>query len=185
MRRSAADDGYPGTRRTNAGDIARELNDIIAVVEMLEENGAVPRTGSINEIDKKKAQVRNFLDYAKERGTVLSSNPADVVIGYLRDLKYDVFCEVQTDIGRIDIVAVSCGIITSVEVKNQCNFDVLTRPSVSSTAWSGCCDPGEPGRFAQPRPEKTPSPLIATRTAVEYRKQRPVAVEAAFDQTPH
>ena len=55
------------------------------------------------------------------------SEAADVVIGYLRDLRYEVYCEVQTGIGRIDIVAVQGKIITSVEVKNRRSFDVFSQ----------------------------------------------------------
>lgn len=55
------------------------------------------------------------------------SEAADVVIGHLRDLKYNVYCEVQTGAGRIDIIAVQGKIITSVEVKNCRNFEVLSQ----------------------------------------------------------
>ena len=53
------------------------------------------------------------------------SEAADVVVGYLRDLKHEVYCEVETGIGRIDIIAVFGKIVTSIEVKNRCSLNVL------------------------------------------------------------
>lgn len=49
-----------------------------------------------------------------------------VVKSYLLDMHQEVYCEVETDIGRIDIVAVSpTGMITSVELKACLSMDVL------------------------------------------------------------
>ena len=53
------------------------------------------------------------------------ADAADVVIGYLRDLKFDVYCEVDSKVGRIDIVALQGSVLTAIEVKNRCNLDVL------------------------------------------------------------
>lgn len=64
-------DGYPDTDRTNAGDIAQELGDLVAVAELLEECGAVPRSHTIADIERKKNKVYAFIRYAKERGTVV------------------------------------------------------------------------------------------------------------------
>ena len=64
-------DGYPGTERTNAEDIARELCDLMAVAELLEECGAVPRNQTAVNIKKKKAKVAEFLKCATGHGTVL------------------------------------------------------------------------------------------------------------------
>lgn len=61
---------HPGTDRTNACDIAYELDDIVAVTEMLEESGTISRTESFNNIEKKKAQVQNFIEFARQRGTI-------------------------------------------------------------------------------------------------------------------
>lgn len=63
--RFGLDDGYPGSGRTNAQDIAKELNDLIAVAELLEECGALPRPHTIRDIEAKKARVIAFIDYAK------------------------------------------------------------------------------------------------------------------------
>lgn len=64
-------DGYPGTERTNAGDISRELNDIMAIAELLKECGAIPHNQTVTEIQKKKKKIAIFLKYAEELGTVL------------------------------------------------------------------------------------------------------------------
>lgn len=67
-------DGYPNTDRTNAGDIARELADLVAVAEMLEESGAVPRSHTLWDIEQKKAKVQTFLEYAKLKETLCPNN---------------------------------------------------------------------------------------------------------------
>ena len=48
--RFGLDDGYLGAASTNAQDIAREFADVLAVVEMLEEDGALERakTGGVD-----------------------------------------------------------------------------------------------------------------------------------------
>lgn len=69
-------DGYPGTTRTNALDIARELNDLFAVAEMLEEEGVIPIFGVTEDVFLKKAKVKEFMRYAEQRGT-LTPNAKD------------------------------------------------------------------------------------------------------------
>lgn len=69
--RFGLDDGYPGTDRTNRGDLANELTDLFAVLEMLEDDGILERRGSMRkEIDQKKAKVCEFMRYAEQRGTL-------------------------------------------------------------------------------------------------------------------
>jgi NTP pyrophosphatase (non-canonical NTP hydrolase) len=68
--RFGLDDGAPGSDATNAQDIAGELNDLVAVAELLEECGAIPRRHSIRDIEAKKAKVLSFLEYAERRGAV-------------------------------------------------------------------------------------------------------------------
>ncbi|HWR07434.1 hypothetical protein [Sporomusa sp.] len=58
---------------TPAQDIARECCDLIAVIELLEEVGIIEKTGTIQAIEQKKARVRHYMEYARERGT-LSDN---------------------------------------------------------------------------------------------------------------
>ena len=72
--RFGANDGYPGCQTTNAQDIEREVVDVIAVVEMLEEVGVI--TLSKNKearIIQKKLRVVEFMEYAKARGTLTAS----------------------------------------------------------------------------------------------------------------
>lgn len=68
-------DGYPGTERTNAGDISHELSDLMAIAELLTECGAIPHHQTIYqaiaEIQKKKEKIAIFLKYAEKCGTVL------------------------------------------------------------------------------------------------------------------
>ena len=63
-------DGYPGTERTNADDIARELNDLFAVAEMLEDCGALPRRAILQDIGEKRERVVKWMEYAEQRGTL-------------------------------------------------------------------------------------------------------------------
>lgn len=63
----------PGQAFTNAERIAQELNDLVAVVELLEEAGLLPRTGTMLAIEQKKLKVGQFMEYAKRCGTLSSS----------------------------------------------------------------------------------------------------------------
>lgn len=60
----------PGQPLSNAERIAQELNDLIAVVELLEEAGLVPRTGTVLAIEQKKIKVRHFMEYAEQIGAI-------------------------------------------------------------------------------------------------------------------
>ena len=69
--RFGLDDGYPGTDRTNKGDLESELTDLFAVLEMLEDDGILKCDESRRkEIDRKKAKVCEFMRYAEQRGTL-------------------------------------------------------------------------------------------------------------------
>lgn len=69
--RFGLDDGYPGTDRTNRGDLEKEITDLFAVLEMLEDEGVLQVTSSRRkEIDLKKAKVCEFMRYAERRGTL-------------------------------------------------------------------------------------------------------------------
>lgn len=67
--RFGLDDGYPGTGRTNRGDIVQEVNDLMGVLELMQENG-MELTGLFDRaaIDAKKEKVRKWMKYAEERG---------------------------------------------------------------------------------------------------------------------
>lgn len=59
-------DTNPKTGVVNRDAISIEGCDIVAVYELLEESGAVPRGHSIADIERKKAAVLNWMEYAKE-----------------------------------------------------------------------------------------------------------------------
>lgn len=69
--RFGLNDGYPGAASTNADDIARELNELFAVAEMLEECGALPKRAIHQDIDAKKERVAKWMEYAEQRGTLV------------------------------------------------------------------------------------------------------------------
>ena len=62
-------DGYPGTDRTNEGDLLNELNDLFAVVEMLRDVGIWWRIDG-DAVAAKKAKIETFMEHAKQRGTL-------------------------------------------------------------------------------------------------------------------
>lgn len=68
-------DGYPGTDRTNATDIAIECSDLITVLDMLHARGDVPIFFDSDRYEAKKAKVLKYIDYATRVGTL--SNSAD------------------------------------------------------------------------------------------------------------
>lgn len=71
--RFGLDDGSPDKTTTNAEDIVKELHDLIGVIELLDEAGAIPYVHSIDTqkaIDNKKAKVEKYLEYSKSRGTL-------------------------------------------------------------------------------------------------------------------
>lgn len=69
--RFGLDDDFKET--TPEQDIVRECLDVIAVIELLEEEGIIKKTGTIVAIEQKKAKIRHYMQYAKERGTLISS----------------------------------------------------------------------------------------------------------------
>lgn len=69
--RFGMDDGRPESQTTNAQDIARELVDVLAIVEMLEEAGVItlPKNKEAR-IIQKKIRVVDCMKYAKARGVL-------------------------------------------------------------------------------------------------------------------
>ena len=62
-------DGYPGTDRTNCGDLVDEVNDLMAMLEMLQEAGVeMPGLFDRQAIEAKKAKVERFLGHSKNMG---------------------------------------------------------------------------------------------------------------------
>lgn len=70
--RFGIEDGYPGTERTNRGDMVQEVNDLLGVLELMAEQG-IQLDGLFdrNAIEAKKAKVRKFMGYATERGCLV------------------------------------------------------------------------------------------------------------------
>lgn len=60
----------PGQPLTNAQRIAAEFHDVLAVVEMLEDVGALERPQDVHAMDRKKAKVQAFMDYAEQMGAM-------------------------------------------------------------------------------------------------------------------
>ena len=69
-------DGYPGTDRTNAQDIAREYVDQVAVVDMCRDAGILVQPGESKAMyDAKKIKVRHYMEYAKTTGALQTDTP--------------------------------------------------------------------------------------------------------------
>ena len=68
--RFGLDDCRPRSNISNLEDIAKEVNHVHAVVELLIENLGVPFTEFCKrkEIAEKKDKVKKFMEYAKKRG---------------------------------------------------------------------------------------------------------------------
>lgn len=69
--RFGLDDNFKET--TPAQDIVRECIEVIAVIKLLEEEGLIEIIGALEAIEQKKAKIRHYMQYAKERGTLISS----------------------------------------------------------------------------------------------------------------
>lgn len=69
--RFGLNDGYPGTSSTNADDIIREFNETIAVMELLVEEGVLMYRIDHDVIKRKKARVREYIEYARQRNTLV------------------------------------------------------------------------------------------------------------------
>ena len=71
--RFGLDDHAPNSSSTNAEDIAAEIIDLVAVIEMLREENIIPSicdNDSKIAIEQKKEKVKKYMNYAKERGTL-------------------------------------------------------------------------------------------------------------------
>lgn len=64
-------DSPPVGGPTNEESIVQELNDILAIIELLIDDGcSFNNVGDQTAIDTKKDKVMRFMEYAKERGTL-------------------------------------------------------------------------------------------------------------------
>ena len=72
--RFGLDEVQPGQKLTNAQMIEQELNDLIAVADMLMEFRVLTKPHMIPDfeaqIEAKKARVERFMEYAERRGTL-------------------------------------------------------------------------------------------------------------------
>ncbi len=69
--RFGLDDRYPGSDRTNRQDLAHELTDLLAVVDLCRQHGiSLPEIGNQGDIADKQDRVNKMMDYAKDQGTL-------------------------------------------------------------------------------------------------------------------
>jgi NTP pyrophosphatase (non-canonical NTP hydrolase) len=67
--RFSEEDGYPNTDRTNISDLTKELNDVLAVIELLQEEGVVFNgLFDRDQIEAKKKKVKEWLEHSKKMG---------------------------------------------------------------------------------------------------------------------
>lgn len=69
--RFGVDEIYKPIGISNAERVKVEFNDLLAVIEMLQEEGALPKTMTdVDMILKKKTAIRTMMAYSKECGTL-------------------------------------------------------------------------------------------------------------------
>lgn len=76
--RFGIDDMPPNGGLPNNEYIVREMNDVLAIIELLRGHGIeLNGIGYRVAIDEKKAKVERFMEYAEERGTLVSNSALD------------------------------------------------------------------------------------------------------------
>ena len=68
--RFGCDEVQPGQGLSNTQRIRQELNDLIAVAEMLEEADVLVLPLEVDAIDRKKAKVAAFMEYSRSCGAL-------------------------------------------------------------------------------------------------------------------
>ena len=68
--RFGCDEVQPGQGLSNTQRIRQELNDLIAVAQMLEEAGVLVLPLEVDAIDRKKAKVAAFMEYSRSCGAL-------------------------------------------------------------------------------------------------------------------
>jgi CRISPR/Cas system-associated endonuclease Cas3-HD len=68
--RFTLDEVQPEQELTNAQRLVYEFNDIVAVMELLQEQGLIDKVIDREAIDKKKLKVAKYLAYSIQLGTV-------------------------------------------------------------------------------------------------------------------
>lgn len=74
--RFGLNDGYPGTDRTNIEDLAHEITDLLAVVNLCEQYGIdFPEIGNPDDMAHKQDRVNKMMEYAEDKGTLNYEHP--------------------------------------------------------------------------------------------------------------
>lgn len=70
--RFGLESGNPNSENfsTNADDIVRELTDLLAIIEMLEDEEIIEKSISVENIDIKKEKVKKYMEISKRCGTL-------------------------------------------------------------------------------------------------------------------
>jgi hypothetical protein len=68
--RFTLDEVQPVQDMNNAQRIVYEFNDIVAVMEILQEDGVIEKVIDRESIEKKKAKIAKYLDYSAKMGTL-------------------------------------------------------------------------------------------------------------------
>jgi hypothetical protein len=68
--RFGLDDGYPEGTTTNEDDIYKELNDLNATVELLNDEGVLNYLFNRKAVNEKKVKIKKYMDYARQRATL-------------------------------------------------------------------------------------------------------------------
>jgi len=81
------------TQLSNAERIVYEFNDIVAVMQMLQEEGVLPKVFNQQAIDLKKEKVEKWLLYSRKRGALEPIN-YDMKCSCGRTLHQHTYCQI-------------------------------------------------------------------------------------------
>ena len=69
--RFGLNDGYPGADTTNSQDIAREITDLIAVIDLCREHGIATQPSVSREMyEMKQSRIKEYIEYARTKGAL-------------------------------------------------------------------------------------------------------------------
>ena len=64
-------DGYPGSDTTNSQDIALEITDLIAVIDLCRDHGIAPQPAEASTMyTRKQERVKEYMGYARRTGAL-------------------------------------------------------------------------------------------------------------------
>ena len=69
--RFGLNNGHPSRRNTNADDIAKECCDLIAIIELLEEEKIINGMTNIQNIKHKKKKMKHYMNYSRGLGILI------------------------------------------------------------------------------------------------------------------